>query len=1197
MLTKKIKSKKVICSLFMCIAVLISAFCGIKSTPTSVDAASDNYRVNVSSDLLSTYHNFYTTSSAKPATPNGWTVIDDYATNDDNIVRGIVDVKDTSTFSTTTYKTTRPIMPKSDSSDTSYFKNLMINSHASKNRIGYKSSTITLDQDSFYSIEVRLYTHRTEDTDPTASIYLSGLVEDNHENEEYGDLVKFENINTLTSWTTYKFYVATDKSAAVNLELWLGSKSVGTKGAVFFNNVTIYRYSEDYFVENIIEDTSINSESNYKGHIIDLSSDTVTTPFDNSSFERTAPLGWTKVDGYSSNQKCQIVNANNFSLVNSDTNIKAPGSNCSPYNDHALFMYNPTDSYQGIESNEFKIEQLTYYKLTFWAKSGCEVGDGALVKLIDKSEEDAIEEAKLPIATAFTSGSNKYRNDWTKYTFYIYGSASGDKNVSVQIWLGNKDDKTSGYVFIDDFRLDTVNYQAFSNSSSSTNTTTFNFNNDTDEFVISNNNFNKTENEDSSTSYPLKPTGWTTSGTYNSANVFSGIINTNETHFENNISKYYNSAISSRKPARPTALPYTTNENNNVLMIGSSSQGNKQIYNSNELSLGADSYYKLTYYVFTDYNKTSNSDNLGARVQLNSGSRILFDYYNIFFDDNAWHQYEIYIKTGATAETAKLSLIFEGLSGYIFFDEIMLSTSSENAYKSYYKDPQKIQLNVDLSVENFDNRTYNKIEEIQDPNNWSGKEENDKSITTSGIVKVSNVDLLGVVDDTLSGNKNALFISSLHDVYYTYTSKQTMSYTAKTYYKISVNVLTQDITQDEKVAGVEYGASFGLPASKEIRFTGIQTNGAWKNYSIYLCLENDLSSTTALSLGNTDEYTCGSVLFDNLVVTTLADKAAYEEEIKDLDEKYYKSFINYVEPVDTTPTEESTWTNNFEDWWIIPSLLTGLAIIIAVVGFYVRRINFKRKPKIKTKYDRRKTLDKDIDRREKIALRKQIIAELNEELLAIDKEMEDFTKAAQLELEGLRNKIKEEQEEIKRKKLDIEIKKKEATAEREKQLKENPDLVTNTKAEKDFSNYIARLDKTELNLQKQLTLKDIKLASTSEIDKSKLAKFLERKEYIKNEILKIEAEIEEIAKEEKSVWEEYKQAKVTAKQRKQEYIESAKAEKKNKEKSAAKEKTEDKKTTKSSTKKETKETTKEEKTETPIADKKIESKEDKKVDK
>ena len=34
--------------------------------------------------------------------------------------------------------------------------------------------------------------------------------------------------------------------------------------------------------------------------------------------------------------------------------------------------------------------------------------------------------------------------------------------------------------------------------------------------------------------------------------------------------------------------------------------------------------------------------------------------------------------------------------------------------------------------------------------------------------------------------------------------------------------------------------------------------------------------------------------------------------------------------------EESTWENKF-DWLIIPSLLTALAIIIAIIGFYVRK--------------------------------------------------------------------------------------------------------------------------------------------------------------------------------------------------------------------------------------------------------------------
>ena len=132
---------------------------------------------------------------------------------------------------------------------------------------------------------------------------------------------------------------------------------------------------------------------------------------------------------------------------------------------------------------------------------------------------------------------------------------------------------------------------------------------------------------------------------------------------------------------------------------------------------------------------------------------------------------------------------------------------------------------------------------------------------------------------------------------------------------------------------------------------------------------------------------------------------------------------------------------------------------------------------------------------------------------------------------------------IKKQKLEIEIRKKEAKAEREKELKANPELLKNAKAEKDFANFIAKLDKQELALQKQLNVQDVKLAAAEQPDNIKLNAFLERKEYIKNEIAKIEAEIEEIARQEEEIWAEYRAAKAEAKRQKAEYKAQVKAEK------------------------------------------------------
>lgn len=1136
--SKKSKIKNILCSLILSFGFLLSAFSGISFASTKVYASTNNNIIeDVSSSVLSSYYNFYTTSTSKPATPNGWTELTDSSKNEDNIKRGIVDVENETTFNTDTYKTSKPTMPKSESNDTSYFKNLMINSYSGSGRFGYKSTSISLEENSFYSISVYLYTHRTqesekwEETDPRASIYISGLLDEDDEN--YSSTM-FENINTLESWTTYTFYIDTNESKSINLELWLGSKSSSVQGAVFFNNVKVVRYSEDYYVENISTKEDTNED---QLNIISLRTN-YSSPVGNSSFEDISPIQWSKIAQSTSNednQVCEIVDVNNFKFTDDDTTITAPGSNCSDNNQNALFLYNKESGYQAVESTELNIKQQHYYKLTFWAKSDCNTGNGATVLLVDKSEENSIDSASLTLATTYTANSNIYRNDWTKYTFYIYGAANQDKSATIQIWLGTTDSKTSGYVFIDDFRIEDIDYSTYSNYSSATNSTTFNLNNATDNFSVSNSYFDRTENETETTTYPLAPAGWTKSGNTNN-NTFSGVINTSETHFNENLADYHNEG--NRAPTRPVQLPYMTENNNNVLMIGSSAETNSQTYASTDLSLSANSYYKVSFYVLTDYSKSNLQDNLGARVSITSGARTLFDYYNIYYTDNNWHKFEVYIKTGSNSETVNIALTFEGANGYVFFDDVILESSNETSYNSFYQYPDINYFKVDLTKENFDNRTYNKFEDLQTPNNWVGTEASDLNVKRTGIINTSN-SLINDIADTLSGNDNVLYINSLQDVNYTYNSRETYTFSAQTYYKITVNVLTRNISQENEIdEDVTYGASIGLKASKEIFLTGINTNNEWKTYTLYLCLDEDLTSAISLSLGYTNQPTSGEVLFDNLVIETI-DKDTYTTELESADTDLIKSFIDYTETEDEETQEDDSWTSEF-NWLIIPSIITGLAIIIAVVGFYIRRINFSRKPKIKTRYDRRRTLDRDIDKREKIALRQQIIEELNAELVSIDKEMEEYKILAEKQLQELRDKIIQEQEEIKRKKLDIEIRKKEATAERAKQLKENPELVSNIKAEKEYESFIAKLDKQELNLQKQLTAKDVKLASTTEIDKSQLAKFLERKEFIKNEIAKIEAEIEEIAKEEEDMWEEYKLAKADAKKRKAEYKEQVK---------------------------------------------------------
>lgn len=1135
---KQSKTKKIICSFVLVLGVLVSAFSGYhfnisKTFKVSADTTYNTDQIAESifeeNSSEANYYSFYTSSTSTSSSISGWEKTNTNSNIEDSVKACIVDLSgDKSTWDDedNTYKTTKPnFLQPNHTSSKSYYKALMINSHNGANSYGYKSNSITLESDSFYEISVDLYTHRVVDgdneTDPRASIYIDGLLDSDEDDEELLRKVKFEEIftNTTNTLETYTFYITTGESKSINIELWLGSKNSKASGAVFFHEVKVIRCSEAYF-DRTYGDLPTEGADAQNYNFINLSKQKNASFIENSSFETIPFSGWTVLAGSPS------VEAINY--TNSDAGIVAPGSNCSKDNSHALLMYNSESSSQGVESSKFTVNQQSYYRVSFWAKTNCNTGNGASVYLVDKTEDSTTDSVSLILSTSYTEDSNKFRNDWSNYNFYIYGPANGTKELAIQIWLGTEDSETEGYVFVDDFTIENISYSEYSSNNSNTGCTSMDLNQENSNLTITNGQFNVTQNADNATSYPLTPANWTRSGDTNS-DTYSGVVNTNADIWNANVSNFYNK--NGVKPSNPGALPYAYegNDKNNVLMIGSTAETNSQSYSVSDLSLSASSYYRVKFYVNDDYTRNKGYDeDYGASVKLATSNQVIFDYKNLWFGDGNWHEIELFIHTGISDLTATLSLNFEGVNGYVFFDDVMIFSSNEDAYSKAPKSSQ-----IDLAVDNFDNRIINSNIAIQTPTNWTSKQENTTvSAVDSGIMPATS-DTIKDLDKPKSGNANVLFISSSSDVYYSFVSTQTYTFSSGTYYKISVNILTRNnIFSEENNDDVVYGASFCLSASDEVIFKGITTGARWETYSIYFCPDAELTSAISLSLGAKDEYTSGDVLFDNLVIETI-DEDTYLDGISSTEDKYYKAFINYVPETEEDEDEGSEWENDF-NWLILPSLITALAIVIAVVGYYVRKISFNRKPKIKTKYDRRRTLDKDIDRREQIALRKQIIAELNEELLAIDKEIEEYKVLASQKFEVIKERIIAEQDRIKKAKLEIEIKKKEAKAEREKQLKENPELVSNTKAEKDYANFVAKLDKQELALQKQLNAQNVKLATAEMPDNIKLDSFLERKEYIKNEIAKIEAEIEEISKEEAEMWNEYKVAKAEAKKQKAE---------------------------------------------------------------
>ncbi|MBQ8615279.1 MAG: hypothetical protein IJ415_01770, partial [Clostridia bacterium] len=110
---------------------------------------------------------------------------------------------------------------------------------------------------------------------------------------------------------------------------------------------------------------------------------------------------------------------------------------------------------------------------------------------------------------------------------------------------------------------------------------------------------------------------------------------------------------------------------------------------------------------------------------------------------------------------------------------------------------------------------------------------------------------------------------------------------------------------------------------------------------------------------------------------------------------------------DNNETEDSTSSNSgiSNTTWIylIPSILTALAILIAVVGFAVRKIKFKKpRRKTKTAYDRNKTVSIQYYTRKATTLREEKVRELTLDLEKINVERKKYEDEYKQDLTKLR---------------------------------------------------------------------------------------------------------------------------------------------------------------------------------------------------
>lgn len=912
---------------------------GIKSYAGASELTEFTQQINV------TNGNFDSRSgSGSIRTPSSWTVIEDDA-SESLVKAGVIDVS-TTNFEKNKEDYGLTINPeKQTNSPDNYI--LMINSEDDTTSYGYKSSTISLEADSYYAISFSALTQLKNSSGFSA--YLSGL------DIEKSALNSFVCIQS-SAWNTYTFFVKTGLSSVdVNLELWLGTntKFQNASGAVFFDNVKATRYTETAY------------ETAYKGTTakeISLEQENL-DKIANSSFEDGA-TGWTRTTANSpSNAVSGItsLSANGFSTETTkidtapSTNMRnayesVGGTFTSARNQFGLFMNNIVETATSYASDVFTVDRFEILAVSVWVKTGALSENGASIKLVEDVADDKTPTYSSEFTNVTTNSyTNVFTNNWAQYTFYVKGNPFKSVDLKLVLSLGTSDAETRGYAFFDEIRTTALTVNQYANASTGTYLKTLSLAS-LDSLDIANGAFNLTADGEKIDGV-YAPSDWTLSDDSTVDGKYSGIINTKSEYFDANKVNYGGVKNPGLINGNYNGLD-VSQVSNNILMIYNPTLGH-QTFTSSEYSVPADGTYKITFYAQVSTGTTC------AEVKVLNGTTTIGEF---VVTSNEWTKYTVYIKNGANANNVSFALSLGSedrpLTGHAFFDNFVSESTEDDVYTI---ENSKTTIACDLADENF-LVAGDYTNGVAKPYRYTGANNSieDASIV-AGIMSASENELgLDLVSEDAKSD-NRLVIHSPNDTYYSFTSNYSYTFKASSYYVVSVTLKTLGLAQDENNKtldsdknAIKYGAFIEL-AGLNAKSAALDTDEKYITYKFYIkTADAETTSNITISLGASNALTRGSVAVSNIAMVESTEDE-YKESVDKLDGAV-ASAVDLTNGAEDEKDDDSTASRPQLELVDIAGIVIVVALLIAIIGTIVRQTIRKRRNnktvKVTNSYDR-----------------------------------------------------------------------------------------------------------------------------------------------------------------------------------------------------------------------------------------------------
>lgn len=806
------------------------------------------------------------------------------------------------------------------------------------------------------------------------------------------DTCEFERVTTpvanRSTWRTATFLVKTDRleSVTFTLGLYLGDyNGSAARGVVYYDNIRVTGYSATQFAsvfEKAQQDALDRAPGYHFTSVVDLSNPVYPNQPDITDFSLTEnifedfdseTIKFRQVETYETPDNTNILPfariTNLPAILNLEDSSKTIHGITKPDNRGVMALTTVNNSVSLQYHKPIKIERNEVYMINFYALAS----DGAFFRMRDTRHgrldvpahvrPTLYNSGFLPVLQNTTSSAPS-NNNWILNTVFVVGESLADIETFFEFWIGG-DGNTTGFLFVDNFSISRVSAEYYERHQENSNATECDLDWLTSTPTVGNANFNMGKKRSNLSAYPLIASDWNVlvegeevANHFNERRIINGIVNTDRAHWNRNGTIQIPERIQTAYGyATEHYVPAITGQglNNNVYMM-QNMEATYQTVSSSAFTLTSDTYNVISFDAST-YDVSTREIWVILEIGEFEVTRLqLIPSYDVHTQSgitHGWENYKIGVQTSAfTSPEARITFALgtaaARTTGSVFIDNVRVTQGEVGTTLS------DVSVNLSDTSKLFKRGTGADAEKGGESLFFAAEDSSTASayfdaqavkggvlsISTKGAAyaRVSNT----TMTDALVEEKSYEYkvrLSTEAAVKMACTGPDGTEHALCRKDADGVSIHKKDTTQ--------YGITLGIKGMDGGFIDLTNKEFASGNEESFLRPNNEIElrflikSGTPLDLslevifGNENNPVEGSIGILGLELTEITDERFYAAT----EDKYTRIITTSTVPREDEDNGEREKLDL--NWLILPSIITGVAIIFAIVGFSIRKIKFK----------------------------------------------------------------------------------------------------------------------------------------------------------------------------------------------------------------------------------------------------------------